>query len=222
MAVLASPAAVQATTQAVDHVGFTLDVFTDTAEMLLSCGAHPPACAVIDSLADQIDVPAVVAALVGRASIPVLVGVWDDETSRRIAVDALQAGGRGLIGFPVSAADLEGALRTSGGRANAGFTKVEVGSVTLFKESREVWIRDVELRLAEIEFGVLWCLLRSFPQPVPMAELTNGCGEFAPCKPAALKARVSRLRHKFDEAVPGAGAVLMAVPRVGYAAREFY
>ena len=222
MAVLVSAEGLEAAASASRATDFQLEVFTDAAAMLLSCGAHPPTCAFIDSRVQDIAVPSAVKSLVERTAIPVFVGVSDDEQSKEVAVEALHAGASGLVGMPASEPDLRMALRTSGGRANAGFTKVSVGSVAAYKESRAVWIRDVPLQLAEIEFGLLWCLLRSFPQPVSLADLADGCGEFAPAKPAALKARVSRLRRKLEATVPGAGVVLTSVPGTGYVAREFH
>lgn len=212
-------AAARSAAQAPD---FQLEVFTDGAEMLLMCGSHPPTCALIDSRVTDIALPSAVKALVKHSATPVFVGVWDDDESKQIAVEALHAGARGLVAMPASEPDLRTALRSSGGRGNAGFTKIELGSLTVFQESREVWIRGVSLRLAEIEFGLLWWLLRSFPQPVPLNELAQGGGEFPPCKGAALKARASRLRRKLEAAVPGAGVAVTSVPGVGYVAREFY
>ena len=150
--------------------------------------------------------PSAVKSLVERTAIPVFVGVWDDEQSKQVAVEALHAGASGLVGMPPSEPDLRMALRTSGGRANAGFTKVTVGSVAAFKESRAVWIRDAPLQLAEIEFGLLWCLLRSFPQPSRLTSPMAAASSHPP-SPPALKARVSRLRRKMEATVPARGVV---------------
>ena len=221
-AVLTSDEAYASSLAAARAPDFHLDVFTDGAAMLLRCGAHPPTCALIDSRVTDIALPSAVRALVNHSTTQVFIGVWEDEHSKRVAVEALNAGGRGLIAMPAFEDDLRTALRESGGRGNAGFTKIELGSLTVFRESREVWIRGVSIRLAEVEFALLWWLLRSFPQPVLLYELAQGGGGFPPGKGPALKARASRLRRKLEAAAPGSGIVVTSVPGVGYVAREFY
>lgn len=199
-----------------------LEIFTGGAEMLLACGAQPPACALIDARVQDVAVPAAVRAITERSATPVYVGVWDDAHSKQVGYAALDAGARGLMAMPATAADLRQALQTSGGRAVAGLTKIEVGSITVVEESRDVWVRGVRVHLAEVEFGLLWCLLRSFPRPVTHDALIHGCSACGAYRAPAIKTTASRLRHRLDAAAPGAGAAVSNIRGVGYVAREVW
>lgn len=221
MVVLVSATAQAAACEAAHAPDLHVEVFTGAADMLLACGARPPACALIDARVEGVSVPAAVLALTERSATPVYVGVWDDDRSRHIGYEALQAGARGLLAMPATQADLRHALQASGGRRTAGLTKIELGSITVIEESRDVWIRGSKVQLAEVEFGLLWCLLSAFPRPVTHDALIHGCSACGAYRAPALKTTASRLRRRLDAAVPGAGTVVTNIRGVGYVAREF-
>ncbi len=201
--------------------GVRLERFTDPAAMLLAVGADPPDLIVLDSHVSGVNVAELARVLSSVADVAVCVGVWPDDASKYVAYRALGRGARGLLPMPVTGTALHDALK-SVARTRAGrFTRLHLGSLVMVEESRDVRVRGVHVHLAEREFGLLRCLVRAHPKPVPFADLREGCPSCGPHRIKGLGATVGRLRRRLDDAVPGASEIVGTIRGLGYVAREF-
>lgn len=220
LVVLASASAQSDLEELASRSPFPVDVFTAPATMLVQCGANPPTCVLIDSATAGVDVAAVVRALHEVVSVPTFVAVWEDAPSKRRAVTALDSGALGLVSMPPSADDLARMVKQSGGRGEARFTRLQVGSIVAFQESRDVWVRETKIHMPENEFGLLWRLMSAFPTPVSIESLRQGDAQTPPCGDDALKHRILRLRRRLEEASEGAGDAVRFIRGAGYGLQE--
>lgn len=219
IAVLASAgvrAAVEATARQVQS---PVDVYTDAAAMLVKSGQEAPACALLDTHVQGVDFLSAARALTEVATVPCFIGVWDDHASRRLGVAALDAGALGLVAMPPTTDDISRLVRT-GAREQLSFTRLKVGRITAFYESRDVWVGESRIQLPEVDFALLWCLMQAFPGVVSRERLLEGQGGLPPCSPDALKVRVLRLRRRLDAAAPGAGNAVRSLRHGGYMLEE--
>jgi DNA-binding response OmpR family regulator len=201
--------------------GLRVERFTDPAEMLIAVGANPPAMVVIDSHVRGFDAAGVVRVLTTVAGMPVYIGVWEDEDSKAVAYRSLDGGAKGLLAMPVDGQALQEALLAHGGGRTQGLTRLRLGALEMFEESRETRLRGQRIHLAESEFGLLRCLVRAYPRPVSTVELKGGCNECGEYRSAGVGSTVARLRRHLEEVVPGASEIIGTIRGLGYVAREF-
>lgn len=198
-----------------------MDRYRDPAAMLLAVGSDPPDLVLLDSHVRGADIADLTHVLSSLASVAVCVGVWPDEESKRVAYRALGRGAKGLVPMPVTGYALQDAVRMLGGVRAGRLTRLQLGSLVMIEESREVGVRGTRVNLAESQFGLLRCLVRAYPLPVTFDELRQGCATCGHYRAKGLGATVGRLRRRLDQAVPGAAGIVATIRGVGYVAREF-
>ncbi len=142
---------------------------------------------------------------------PVLVLTARNSTTERIA--GLDAGADDYLGKPFDLAEVEARLRALVRRRLDLDDRVQVGSLSLDRRARRMFLHGVELELPAREFDVLWELLTPPGRVVSKRQLSDKLSDLDDALGTnALEAFISRLRKK----LAGAGVTIRTLRGLGY------
>ena len=142
---------------------------------------------------------------------PVLILTARNSTTERIA--GLDAGADDYLGKPFDLAEVEARLRALARRRLDLDDRVQVGSLSLDRRARRMFLHGVELELPAREFDVLWELLTPPGRVVSKRQLSDKLSDLDDALGTnALEAFISRLRKK----LAGGGVTIRTLRGLGY------
>lgn len=216
LAVDDDPAILLVVRRALESAGYNVETLDCGAHLVDRAAAFGPDVILLDLVlpdADGIELARKLRS--GRASIIVLSAVGDD----RKKVQALDAGADDYLTKPFSIDELLARIRVAlrhQARAEAE-PVVHAGPILLDLASREVTVDGTPVRLTPKEFDLLRQLAvnagRVLTQRMLLAEVWGG--EYVD-DAHILRTFIYQLRSKLDGASPGAGAMIVTDPAVGY------
>jgi two-component system KDP operon response regulator KdpE len=216
LAVDDDPAILRVVRRALESAGYDFEALDCGAPLVDRAAAFGPDVILLDLVlpdADGIELARKLRS--GRASIIVLSAVGDD----RKKVEALDSGADDYLTKPFSIDELLARIRVAlRHQARAEVEPiVQAGPVRLDLASREVTVDGRQARLTPKEFDLLRQLAvnagRVLTQRMLLAEVWGA--EYVD-EAHILRTFIYQLRSKLDAARPGAGAMIVTDPAVGY------
>jgi len=216
LAVDDDPAILKAVERGLGGAGFAVTTAATAAEVRRELAIHVPDVVVLDLVLPDADGVDLCREIRASSDVPIIVlsAVGDDERK----VEALNAGADDYVTKPFSMAELQArigvAIRRGAGHATSTLT---AGPIQLELVSRKVLVGGAAVHLTPTEYELLRLLMthqgRVFTQRHLLATIW---GPEYQDDTHILRTFVHQLRAKLSAGSPGAGALLVNDPGVGY------
>ncbi len=209
------PWVVQSVRSYLEAAHFEVVVAYDGKEAMAQFDAHAPDLIILDWMLPEMDGLTVAQHIRQRSNVPIIMLTARVEEEDRIA--GLETGADDYVIKPFSARELEARVRAVLRRSTGGTSSViEVGSIRLDHEQRQVQVAGKSIELTAMEFDLLAFLMAQPGRVFTRLELLeavrgNAYGGFE----RSVDSHIKRLRHKI-EPDPNEASLILTVFGVGY------
>ena len=209
------PWVVQSVRSYLEAAHFQVLTAYDGKEAVAQFDAHAPDLIILDWMLPEMDGLAVAQHIRHRSNVPIIMLTARVEEEDRIA--GLETGADDYIIKPFSARELEARVRAVLRRSTGGTTSVlEVGSLRLDREQRQVYIHGGAVELTAMEFDLLAFLMAQPGRVFTRLELLEAVrGDAYGGFERSVDSHIKRLRQKVepDQHEP---SLILTVFGVGY------
>ena len=187
----------------------------DGREAIAQFAAHQPDLIILDWMLPEIDGLTVAQQIRRESSVPIIMLTARVDEEDRIA--GLETGADDYVVKPFSARELEARVRAVLRRAEGQKTPaLEVGTLRLDREQRQVWVNGRDIELTAMEFDLLSFLMSQPGRVFTRLELLEAVrGETYGGFERSVDSHIKRLRQKI-ESDPQDPTVILTVFGIGY------
>ena len=196
--------------------GFEIHGYSDAIGALLAVGVEEPAAIVAPTDMVNVDFISFIEAMAAWSDVPVIVGIASHDGATDLAYQAIARGARSILALPCRADQLIAAVRSCGVRVDAHGRPLTIGTLHLDPQAFKVTIGGRTVPLTPREFLLVQCLMLATPRVVSVEELTRALATYDDGSIPATRVLVTRVRKKFEAALPESGDMLETVRGIGY------
>lgn len=196
--------------------GFEIHGYRDAIGALLAARSAEPAAIVAPTDMVNVDFLSFIEAMSTWSDVPVIVGLATHENATDLAHQAIARGARSILALPCRADQLVAAIRACGIRMGPSARTLKVGALVLDPQAFRVSIGEATVTLTPREFLLVHCLMQASPRVVGVEELASTLATYDEGSVAATRVLVTRVRKKFETAVPESSHLLETVRSIGY------